>query len=357
MVSFVIFIIVVALAFDFINGFHDSANSIATIVGTRVLSPLAAVIWAAVFNFSALFFVGTAVAKSVAAGFIDVNIVDANVILGGLLGAITWNLITWWFGIPSSSSHALIGGYAGAAVAKAGFAALLWGKKWIETLSAIVVSPLLGALMGFLLMLTVIAVMGGLARLRSRMQQPALHNSGPEKVFRVLQLTSSAMLSLAHGGNDAQKTMGIIVGLLVATQGAFANETGLLSHMYVTSLKEIPIWVELSAYTMISLGTLFGGWRIVHTMGTRITKLRPVGGFCAETGGALVILTLTRFGIPVSTTHTITGAIVGVGATNRLSAVRWGLASRIVWAWVITIPASALMAAIAYRILAAANPL
>jgi PiT family inorganic phosphate transporter len=344
-VSFVIFIIVVALAFDFINGFHDSANSIATIVGTRVLSPVAAVIWAAVFNFSALFFVGTAVAKSVATGFIDLNVVDANVILGGLLGAIIWNLITWWFGIPSSSSHALIGGYAGAAVAKAGFAALLWGAKWIETLSAIVLSPVLGALMGFMLMVIVFNLFRNVANARA------------EKVFRVLQLTSSALLSLAHGGNDAQKTMGIIVGLLVATQAAFASQTGILSNLHITSLDTIPVWVELSAYSMISMGTLFGGWRIVHTMGTRITKLRPVGGFCAETGGALVILLASRFGIPVSTTHTITGAIVGVGATNRLSAVRWGLASRIVWAWVITIPASAAMAALAYWLLAAFNPL
>lgn len=345
MVTFVIFIVAVALAFDFINGFHDSANSIATIVGTRVLSPLAAVIWAAVFNFSALFFVGTAVAKSVAAGFIDLNVVDANVILGGLLGAIAWNLITWWFGIPSSSSHALIGGYAGAAVAKVGFSALLWGKKWIETLSAIVLSPMLGALMGFLLMVLVFNLFRNVI------------NTKAEKVFRVLQLTSSALLSLAHGGNDAQKTMGIIVGLLVATQATFANQTGWLAHLHVTSLDVIPVWVELSAYTMISLGTLFGGWRIVHTMGTRITKLRPVGGFCAETGGALVILAASKLGIPVSTTHTITGAIVGVGATNRLSAVRWGLASRIVWAWVITIPASAGMAALSYWLLAAFNPL
>lgn len=340
MVTLIITIVVIALAFDFINGFHDSANSIATIVGTRVLSPLAAVIWAAVFNFSALFFVGTAVAKSVASGFIDLSIVDPSVILGGLLGAICWNLITWWFGIPSSSSHALIGGYAGAAVAKAGLGALLWGKKWIETLSAIALSPLLGAFMGFALMLIVMLLF------RRAASAPA------EKAFRVLQLTSSALLSLAHGGNDAQKTMGIIVGLLVAAQSTFAGETGLLSHLHVTSLDHIPVWVELSAYSMISLGTLFGGWRIVHTMGTRITRLRPVGGFCAETGGALVILAASKFGIPVSTTHTITGAIVGVGATNRLSAVRWGLAGRIVWAWIITIPASALIAAIAYKLLA-----
>ncbi len=341
MIYFVVFIVVVALAFDFINGFHDSANSIATIVGTRVLSPLAAVVWAACFNFAALFVVGTSVAKAVGGGFIDVKIVDPQVILGGLLGAITWNLLTWWFGIPSSSSHALIGGYAGAAVSKAGFAALLWGRKWIETLSAIVLSPALGMLVGFVLMLL---VMNGFRK--------ASH-SGTSTFFRVAQMTSSALLSLAHGGNDAQKTMGIIVGLLVASKALFAGATGWQSHLYVESLNTIPLWVELSAYTCISLGTLFGGWRIVHTMGTRITKLRPVGGFCAETAGALVILTATKFGIPVSTTHTITGAIVGVGATNRLSAVRWGLAGRIVWAWVLTIPASALMAAMAYQLLAA----
>lgn len=344
MAEFVLFIVAVALAFDFINGFHDSANSIATIVGTRVLSPVAAVMWAAVFNFSALFFVGTAVAKSVAAGFIDVSIVDANVILGGLLGAITWNLITWWFGIPSSSSHALIGGYAGAAVAKAGFGALLWGKKWIETLSAIVLSPTIGMLMGFTLMVLVLNLFARVSAQKSA------------RFFRLAQLTSSALLSVAHGGNDAQKTMGIVVGLLVATQAVFANETGWLAHFHLTDLGTVPLWLELSAYTMISLGTLFGGWRIVHTMGTRITKLRPVGGFCAETGGALVILLASRLGIPVSTTHTITGAIVGVGATTRLSAVRWGLAGRIVWAWVITIPAAALMAALTYWVLAAVVP-
>jgi PiT family inorganic phosphate transporter len=356
-VYFVLFIVFTALAFDFINGFHDSANSIATIVGTRVLSPLAAVIWAAIFNFSALFFVGTSVAKSVAAGFVDLNVVDPNVIFGGLLGAIIWNLLTWWFGIPSSSSHALIGGYAGAAVAKAGFGALLWGKKWIETLSAIALSPMLGALMGFLLMILALRSVGWLERGWRRWRGAPLPNAVPERFFRVAQLTSSALLSLAHGGNDAQKTMGIIVGLLVATQASFAGQTGLLSHLYVTTLDTIPLWVELGAYTMISMGTLFGGWRIVHTMGTRITKLRPVGGFCAETGGAIVILSASRFGIPVSTTHTITGAIVGVGATNRLSAVRWGLASRIVWAWVITIPASAFMAAVTYKLLAVFNPL
>ncbi len=340
MVYFVLFIVAVALAFDFINGFHDSANSIATIVGTRVLSPLAAVIWAAVFNFSALFFVGTAVAKAFGGGFVDMSIVDSSVILGGLLGAIVWNLITWWFGIPSSSSHALIGGYAGAAVAKAGWAALLWGPKWIQTLSAIVLSPTLGMLMGFALMVVVFNVFRDAT------------NARVDKFFRIAQLTSSALLSLAHGGNDAQKTMGIIVALLVAAKALFAAQTGWLHFFYVEDLKTVPLWVELAAYTMISLGTLSGGWRIVHTMGTRITRLRPVGGFCAETGGALVILAATKFGIPVSTTHTITGAIVGVGATTRLSAVRWGLAGRIVWAWVVTIPAAAIMAAVSYKLLA-----
>jgi PiT family inorganic phosphate transporter len=345
LIYFVLFIVLAALAFDFINGFHDSANSIATIVGTRVLSPVAAVVWAAMFNFLALFTVGTAVAKNFASGFIDIKIVDPNVVLAALLGAIIWNLITWWFGIPSSSTHALIGGYAGAAVSKAGWAGLLWGRKWAEALIAIVASPTLGMLMGFLLMVLVFNVF----------RKASI--TGTAKYFRVAQMTSSALLSLAHGGNDAQKTMGIIMGLLVASQALFVNETGWLRHFHVASLSEIPLWIELAAYTMISLGTLFGGWRIVHTMGTRITKLRPVGGFCAETGGALVILTASKFGIPVSTTHTITGAIVGVGATTRLSAVRWGLARRIVWAWIITIPASALIAVIAYKLLAAVNPI
>jgi len=340
-IYFVLFIVVVALAFDFINGFHDSANSIATIVGTRVLSPLAAVIWAASFNFAALFVAGTAVAKAFGGGFIDMAIVDQVVVLGGLLGAIAWNLLTWWFGIPSSSTHALIGGYAGAAVAKAGWGALLWGAKWVQTLMAIIVSPTLGMLMGFLLMILVVSLF-------RRASQ-----SGTAQFFRVAQMTSSALLSLAHGSNDAQKTMGIIVALLVSTRTMFEAQTDWTRHFYLADMNTIPLWVEIAAYGCISLGTLFGGWRIVHTMGTRITKLRPVGGFCAETGGALVILLATRFGIPVSTTHTITGAIVGVGATNRLSAVRWGLASRIVWAWVITIPASALMAALSYKLLAA----
>lgn len=340
MAYYVLAIVLIALAFDFINGFHDSANSIATIVGTRVLSPLAAVIWAAMFNFLALFVSGTGLAKAIGAGYIDISIVDANVIMASLLGAIIWNLITWWFGIPSSSSHALIGGYAGAAVAKGGWDALLWGPKWIETLTAIVASPAAGMMAGFLLMTLVYIVF------------QKVSYQGSKSFFRIAQLSSSAMLSLAHGGNDAQKTMGIIVALLVATQSYFVGQTGFMSHFYLQNMETIPLWVELSAYTMISMGTLFGGWRIVHTMGTRITKLRPVGGFCAETGGALVIMIATHFKIPVSTTHTITGAIVGVGATSRLSAVRWGLAGRIVWAWVITIPAALTLAALSYKALA-----
>ncbi|HET6229862.1 MAG TPA: inorganic phosphate transporter [Longimicrobiaceae bacterium] len=339
MATFVVFIVLVAFAFDFINGFHDSANSIATVVGTRVLSPGRAVIWAACFNFLAAFTVGTAVAKTIGSGMIDVSIVTPTVILAGLAGAIIWNLITWFFGIPSSSSHALIGGYAGAGVAKAGLAAITWGHKWIETLSFIAISPIVGLILGFTLMVMVYWIF--------QRASPKL----VDRLFRPGQLVSSAALSLAHGGNDAQKTMGIIVGLLVASQSVFKHETGILRHFYVTNADHIPLWVEMCAYTCISLGTLFGGWRIVHTMGSRITRLRPVGGFCAETGGALSILIATRFGIPVSTTHTITGSIVGVGATNRLSAVRWGLAGRIVWAWLLTIPASALMAAISYWIL------
>jgi PiT family inorganic phosphate transporter len=341
-ITYVVAIVAIAFVFDFINGFHDSANSIATIVGTRVLSPLAAVIWAAFFNFIAAFTVGTAVAKAIGSGMIDVAVVDPNVVLGGLLGAIVWNLITWYYGIPSSSSHALIGGYAGAAVGKAGFAAITWGPKWVQTLSFIVISPAVGLAAGFTLMVLVYWLF--------RKASPAR----VDRVFRPAQLLSSALLSWSHGGNDAQKTMGIIVGLLVASKAYFAGETGILRHLYLADASRIPYWVEIGAYTAISLGTLVGGWRIVHTMGNRITKLRPVGGFAAETGGALAISLATHYGIPVSTTHTITGAIVGVGAANRLSAVRWGLAGRIVWAWVVTIPAAALMAAVAYRLLAAA---
>ena len=347
MLTYVLAIIVIAFAFDFINGFHDSANSIATIVGTRVLSPFAAVVWAAVFNFAALFVTKTAVAKAIATGFVDVGIVEPNVIFAALLGAIVWNLITWYYGIPSSSSHALIGGLAGAALAKAGVGGITFGAKWVQTLTAIVVSPLLGALMGFLLMLFVFNAF--------RAFTPAK----VDRVFRRGQLLSSALLSLSHGSNDAQKTMGVIVGLLASApvQAAFVGQTGLLHHLYVPSPNvSPPLWVESAAYLAISLGTLFGGWRIVHTMGSRITRLRPVGGFCAETGGGLVILLASHFGIPVSTTHTITGSIVGVGATNRLNAVRWGLAGRIVWAWILTIPAAAVMSAISYWILRAVVP-
>jgi len=338
-VTFILAIVILAFVFDFINGFHDSANSIATIVGTRVLSPAAAVVWAATFNFAAAFFGGTAVAKAVSSGFVDQAIVDPFVICAGLVGATVWNLITWFYGIPSSSSHALIGGYAGAAVAKAGFGGLLWGTKWMQTLSAIVLSPMMGMLFGFLLMYLVFTVF--------RHAVP----SRIDKFFRRGQLLSSALLSFAHGQNDAQKTMGIIVGLLVASKAHFADQAGWLSFFYLENADTVPYWVEIGAYSAIALGTLFGGWRIVHTMGSRITRLRPVGGFCAETGGAMVILIASRFGIPVSTTHTITGSIVGTGATTRLSAIRWGLAGRIVWAWVITIPASAAVAALSLVLL------
>ena len=337
--TYILAIIVVAFLFDFINGFHDSANSIATVVGTRVLSPVMAVGWAALFNFAALFVVGTAVARTIGRGMIDISIVTPSVILGGLLGAIVWNLITWYFGIPSSSSHALIGGYAGSAVAKAGWAAIEWGSKWIETIAFIIISPVLGMLLGWVLMWAMLWI---------------FHRTTPaktERFFRVAQLGSSAIFSLSHGANDAQKTMGIIVGLLVSVNAQFADSSGWMHHLYLPNGDEIPIWLELIAYTMISLGTLFGGWRIVHTMGTKITRLRPIGGFCAETAGAISILFATRLGIPVSTTHTITGGIVGVGTSKRLSAVRWNVAGKIVWAWVLTIPASFIAAAICYSIL------
>ena len=338
MANYILVIVAIAFLFDFFNGFHDSANSIATVVGTRVLNPLAAVAWAASFNFLAAFTVGTAVAKTVGKGMIDVNIVTPNVILGGLLGAIIWNIITWWYGLPSSSSHALIGGYAGAAVAKAGFAAIIVAG-WTKTLIFIVLSPLIGFGAGWLFMLSFYWL---------------LRNTSPrrvESIFKRLQLASAALFSLSHGANDAQKTMGIIVGLLVSTKGLFAAETGWMRHLHLESADTIPYWVEIGAYTAIALGTLFGGWRIVHTMGSRITKLRPVGGCAAETGGSIAILIATRFGIPVSTTHTITGAIMGVGATNRLSAVRWGIAGRIVWAWLLTIPAASIISAFCLKLL------
>jgi inorganic phosphate transporter, PiT family len=338
---YVLAIVAVAFMFDFINGFHDSANSIATVVATRVLTPLQAVAWAAFFNFIAAFFGGTAVAKTIGSGMIDVSIVDPNVILGGLFGAIVWNLITWYYGLPSSSSHALIGGYAGAAIAKAGLAGITWGSKWTLTIAFIVLSPLLGMLAGTTLMIAVMWL---------------FHRTSPGRVnniFRYAQLLSSAAFSFSHGANDAQKTMGIIVGLLVAAQAVFAAETGLLRHFYLTTAEHVPYWIVIGAHTFIGLGTLFGGWRIVHTMGSRVTRLRPVGGFCAETGGATAILIATHMGIPVSTTHTITGAIVGVGTTHGARAVRWDVAGRIVWAWVLTIPAAAIMAALCYLLLAA----
>ena len=333
MVTYIVLIVLVAFIFDFINGFHDSANSIATIVGTRVLTPLVAVAWAATFNFLAAFTVGTAVARTVGKGMIDVSIVTPNVIMAALLGAIIWNLITWFYGLPSSSSHALVGGYAGAAVAKAGWTAII-PAGWTKTLIFIVASPLIGAAAGYILMVSFYWIF--------RWFTPAK----VDRIFRRMQLVSAALFSLSHGANDAQKTMGIIVGLLISTQGLFATETGFLRHLHLSDSDHIPLWVEMGAYTAIALGTLFGGWRIVHTMGSRITKLRPVGGCAAETGGAIAILIATRFGIPVSTTHTITGSIVGVGATTRLSAVRWGIAGRIVWAWILTIPAAAITSAI-----------
>ncbi|HKS06465.1 MAG TPA: inorganic phosphate transporter [Gemmatimonadaceae bacterium] len=343
MITYVLIIVAFAFIFDFINGFHDSANSIATIVGTRVLSPLAAVGWAALFNFAGAFVGSTAVAKAVSSGFVVQSVVDANVILAGLLGAIIWDLITWWFGIPTSSSHAIIGGFAGAAVSKGGTDALLWGTKWIQTLSAIVISPVMGLIVALALMILVLNLFQRATP--SRM----------DRVFRPGQLLSSAFLSYAHGQNDAQKTMGIIVGLLVATQAEFAQQTGWLRFFYLQNTDRVPYWVEFGAYTAIALGTLFGGWRIVHTMGSRVTRLRPVSGFCAETGGAMVMMTAAHYGIPISTTHTITGSIVGVGTTQRLSAVRWGIARRIVWAWVITIPAAMTIAAVSYRLLALFN--
>ena len=339
MITYVVLIVLVAFVFDFINGFHDSANSIATVVGTRVLSPVAAVCWAAFFNFMALFTVGTAVAKTIGSGMVNLDVVTPTVVFGGLVGAIIWNLITWAYGLPSSSSHALIGGYAGSAVAAAGTGAIEWGTKWVQTLAFIALSPLIGMFLGFGLMVVMSWLFYRLPR-------------GPaERFFRVSQLASSALFSLSHGANDAQKTMGIIVGLLLSVRTELAGETGWLRHLYLENADHIPLWIEVGAYSAIALGTLMGGWRIVHTMGTRITRLKPVGGFCAETGGAISILLATKFGIPVSTTHTITGAIVGVGATQRLSAVRWGIAGKIVWAWVLTIPAAAIMAALSYLVM------
>ncbi|HEV8611866.1 MAG TPA: inorganic phosphate transporter [Gemmatimonadales bacterium] len=339
-IALVLFIVGVALAFDFINGFHDSANSIATVVGTRVLSPGIAVIWAAFFNFFAAFVISTGVAKTISKGIVVPAVVagDPNLILAALIGAIVWNLITWWLGLPTSSSHAIVGGFGGAAVAKAGIGALI-AAGWIKIILFIFLSPLVG-------MTAALFLTSGVGWLVHKLPAAPV-----ERAFRRLQLVSAAAFSISHGGNDAQKTMGIIVGLLVATQDRFVGQTGWIRFFHVETADKIPYWVEIAAYSAIALGTAMGGWRIVKTMGTRITKLRPFGGFCAETGGAGAIFLATALGVPVSTTHTITGAIVGVGAANRLSAVRWGIAGRIVWAWIITIPMAGSMAGLAYVIL------
>ena len=323
--ALVIIVILVALVFDYINGFHDAANSIATVVSTRVLKPGQAVVWAAFFNFVAAFVFGTAVASTIGKGMIDINSVTTAVILAGLTGAIVWDLITWYFGLPTSSSHALIGGYAGAGIAKAGTGILI-PSGWTKTLIFIVLAPGIGLVLGLTFMTIVFWLFRGF---------------GPSRVdrwFRRLQLVSAALYSLGHGANDAQKTMGIIAGALLA--GGVIPEF------------RIDLWIVLAAHAAIALGTLSGGWRIIHTMGQKITRLQPVGGFAAETAGAVSLFTATWLGVPVSTTHTITGAIVGVGATRRLSAVRWGVARQIVWAWILTIPASALIAATTFYVLA-----
>jgi len=320
--------ILAALSFDFLNGFHDAANSIATVVSTRVLSPKLAVLWAAFFNFAAAFFLGTAVAKTIGKGMIHIDSVTQYVVISGLLGAIVWDLLTWWWGLPTSSSHALIGGYAGAAVMRSGWQVII-AEGWYKTLIFIVVAPIMGLVLGLTFMVAVFWL---------------LRNKAPQRIdawFRRLQLLSAAAYSLGHGGNDAQKTMGIVASALygakILTASELAGDWGRFH------------WpIILAAHTAIALGTYLGGWRIVHTMGSRITKLKPVGGFCAETAGAITLFSTALAGIPVSTTHTITGAIVGVGATHRLSAVRWGVAARIVWAWVLTIPASAFVAALAF---------
>ena len=320
----VILLVTLALIFDFLNGFHDAANSIATIVATRVLSPNIAVMWAAFFNFIAFLFFGSHVANTVGKGIVDANIVDYHVIFATLIGACSWNLITWWYGIPSSSSHALMGGLVGAAVVKAGFGSII-PSGLIKILAFIIISPTLGMLLGI--------IIGFLVYNGFRKSNPR----NVDSIFRRGQLVSAALYSLGHGGNDAQKTMGIIAITLYSA--------GLLGDNFY-----VPYWVVISCYTAIALGTLFGGWRIVKTMGNKITKLRPVDGFCAETGGAITLYIASFFGIPVSTTHTITGAIVGVGSLRRLSAVKWGVAGKIVWAWIITIPAAALISMITYLI-------
>jgi inorganic phosphate transporter, PiT family len=324
----VIFIIAVALFFDYTNGFHDAANSIATVVSTRVLSPRVAVVWAAIFNFVAFLIFGTHVANTVGKT-VDPKFVSDAVVFAGLLGAIAWNLITWWLGLPTSSSHSLIGGFAGAGIAKAGFH-VLNADSIKKTTLFIVISPGVGLILGFIVMLAMLWI---------------FRKTRPNRVdgtFRKLQLVSAAAYSLGHGGNDAQKTMGVIAALLVGSHYLHLKPNGDLP---------IVLWIVLAAHTAIALGTLSGGWRIVKTLGTKITKLKPVGGFSAETAAATSLFLATHYGIPVSTTHTITGAIIGVGSTQRLSAVRWGVARRIVWAWIVTIPAAALMAWAAFNVI------
>ncbi|MEO7539852.1 MAG: inorganic phosphate transporter [Pyrinomonadaceae bacterium] len=341
-VGLVIIIIAAALFFDYVNGFHDAANSIATVVATRVLSPGLAVAWAAFFNFVAFLVFGTAVAKTIGGDMINIAVIPKGdqlyVLLAAVMGAIIWNLITWYLGLPTSSSHALVGAYAGAALSSyawhfgfTGAQTVLKAEGWIKTLTFIVLSPLIGMTIGFLLMVAVYWI---------------FHRVSVNRVdrgFRVGQLFSAAAYSLGHGGNDAQKTMGIITIVLVS--GGFLQMTA------ENKLPEIPLWVVLAAHAAIGLGTLSGGWRIVKTMGTKIVKLQPVGGFCAETAGAMTLFGATYFGIPVSTTHTITGSIVGVGSAKRFSAVKWGVAGRIVWAWVLTIPMAALIAGLSYGVI------
>ena len=328
----IIVIVGIALIFDYVNGFHDAANSIATVVTTRVLTPGQGVVWAAFFNFVAAFTFGTAVAKTIGSGLIDVNKVDSIVILAGLLGAILWDLYTWYVGLPTSSSHALIGGYAGAAVVKAGFSVII-AKGWTKTLAFIVIAPVIGMILGGI----VIVALYWIFRKQTLGQA--------DKFFRRGQLLSAAAYSLGHGTNDAQKTMGIVAGLLFPHPALRHLVTAADGSLF------IPFWIVLMAHAAMGLGTLSGGWRIIHTMGSKITKLKPMGGFAAELGGAVTLFTSASLGIPVSTTHTIAGAIMGVGSMRRLSAVRWNVAGRIVWAWLLTIPASAIVAAILYYVL------
>jgi PiT family inorganic phosphate transporter len=331
----VILVVVAALAFDYTNGFHDAANSIATVVSTRVLSPQIAVIWAAVFNFVAFLVFGTHVAKTVGGDMVDMSLLPEDfrlyVILAGLIGATTWNLITWWIGLPTSSSHAIVGGFSGAAVAAFGSIGILKAAGWVKTLIFIVASPLIGFILGFIFMVAVYWIFRHTAVSRV------------DKGFRFGQLFSAAAYSIGHGGNDAQKTMGVIAAALAAG--------GFLEYGAGGSLPTIPLWVVLAAQAAIAFGTLSGGWRIVKTMGSKITKLKPVQGFCAELSGAITLFGATLSGIPVSTTHTITGAIVGAGSARRFSAVKWGVARRIVWAWVLTIPMAAGIAALSYWII------